>query len=81
MYMTLTDVDFGTVWICSNNRPEGADMILNTRYIREKPGKSIPNLADCANSKSVRVTKGRQITIAVAGCVAQAEGAYRGPVG
>ncbi|MEE8516384.1 MAG: tRNA (N6-isopentenyl adenosine(37)-C2)-methylthiotransferase MiaB [Alphaproteobacteria bacterium] len=58
-------------------RPEGADLvILNTCHIREKAAEKIySELGRLAPLKSARTKDGGQMIIAVAGCVAQAEGA------
>ena len=58
--------------------PEGADMvILNTCHIREKASEKVfSELGRLRQLKErARDQQGRQMTIAVAGCVAQAEGA------
>ncbi|MGE0563312.1 MAG: tRNA (N6-isopentenyl adenosine(37)-C2)-methylthiotransferase MiaB [Pseudolabrys sp.] len=56
--------------------PEGADVvILNTCHIREKAAEKIySELGRLRVLKQEAAATGRQITIAVAGCVAQAEG-------
>jgi tRNA-2-methylthio-N6-dimethylallyladenosine synthase len=57
--------------------PEDADMvILNTCHIREKAAEKIySELGRLKKLKDARTQKGGAMTIAVAGCVAQAEGA------
>lgn len=56
--------------------PEGADLIiLNTCHIREKAAEKVySELGRLAHLKSGRVGEGDGMLIAVAGCVAQAEG-------
>jgi tRNA-2-methylthio-N6-dimethylallyladenosine synthase len=57
--------------------PEGADMvILNTCHIREKAAEKVySELGRLRVLKQARAEAGGRMTIAVAGCVAQAEGA------
>jgi len=57
--------------------PEEADMvILNTCHIREKASEKVfSDLGRLRETKKARAAEGRQTVIAVAGCVAQAEGA------
>ena len=57
--------------------PEGADMvILNTCHIREKAAEKVySELGRLRPLKQARAAAGARMTIAVAGCVAQAEGA------
>jgi len=59
------------------DRPDGADMvILNTCHIREKAeDKLFSDLGRLKPLKSARVDEGADMIVAVAGCVAQAEGA------
>ena len=56
--------------------PEGADMvILNTCHIREKASDKVySELGRLRKIKAARAEEGQQTVIAVAGCVAQAEG-------
>jgi tRNA-2-methylthio-N6-dimethylallyladenosine synthase len=56
---------------------EGADMVvLNTCHIREKASEKVfSELGRLRLLKQVRAAEGRRMIIAVAGCVAQAEGA------
>ncbi|MFC7734780.1 tRNA (N6-isopentenyl adenosine(37)-C2)-methylthiotransferase MiaB [Roseomonas sp. GCM10028921] len=58
-------------------RAEEADMvILNTCHIREKASEKVfSDLGRLRETKKARAAEGRQTVIAVAGCVAQAEGA------
>jgi tRNA-2-methylthio-N6-dimethylallyladenosine synthase len=58
-------------------RPEEADMvILNTCHIREKASEKVfSDLGRLRETKKERAAEGRETIIAVAGCVAQAEGA------
>ncbi len=55
---------------------EGADMvILNTCHIREKAAEKVYSvLGRIAQEKRARAAKGERMLVAVAGCVAQAEG-------
>ena len=54
--------------------PEEADMvILNTCHIREKAAEKV--FSELGRLRDLRAEKGGNLTIAVAGCVAQAEGA------
>ncbi|MFN3859030.1 MAG: tRNA (N6-isopentenyl adenosine(37)-C2)-methylthiotransferase MiaB [Caulobacter sp.] len=57
--------------------PEGADLVvLNTCHIREKATEKVySELGQIKRMKSRKAEAGGQMTIAVAGCVAQAEGA------
>ncbi|MCE2509460.1 MAG: tRNA (N6-isopentenyl adenosine(37)-C2)-methylthiotransferase MiaB [Alphaproteobacteria bacterium] len=57
--------------------PEDADMvILNTCHIREKASEKLfSELGRLRRVKATRETEGRTLILAVAGCVAQAEGA------
>ncbi len=61
----------------ATERPEDADMvILNTCHIREKAAEKVySELGRLRAIKQARVEAGGRMTIAVAGCVAQAEGA------
>src|SRR4051812_21837549 len=56
--------------------PEGADLVvLNTCHIREKATEKVySELGKIREMKEARAEAGGQMTIAVAGCVAQAEG-------
>src|SRR4029078_12560617 len=56
---------------------EGADMVvLNTCHIREKATEKVySELGKLKLLKSARAAEGRPMLLAVAGCVAQAEGA------
>src|SRR5882757_1437557 len=58
-------------------RPEDADLIiLNTCHIREKAADKVySELGRVRVLKEAAATQGRRIVVAVAGCVAQAEGA------
>ncbi len=58
------------------SEPETADMVvLNTCHIREKAAEKVySELGRLARLKRARAEEGRRLTIAVAGCVAQAEG-------
>jgi tRNA-2-methylthio-N6-dimethylallyladenosine synthase len=57
--------------------PEGADMvILNTCHIRDKAAEKVfSELGRLRRLKEARAAEGRRMLLAVAGCVAQAEGA------
>jgi tRNA-2-methylthio-N6-dimethylallyladenosine synthase len=57
-------------------RPEEADMvILNTCHIREKAAEKVySELGRLRRLKDARLERGRNMVLAVAGCVAQAEG-------
>ena len=59
------------------NSAAGADMvILNTCHIREKASEKVfAELGRLRSAKSAREKAGAEMVIAVAGCVAQAEGA------
>ncbi|MDG1417238.1 MAG: tRNA (N6-isopentenyl adenosine(37)-C2)-methylthiotransferase MiaB [Maricaulis sp.] len=61
----------------SSETPEGSDLvILNTCHIREKAAEKVySELGRLRPLKEARLESGDQMTIAVAGCVAQAEGA------
>lgn len=61
----------------SVDAPDGADLIiLNTCHIREKAAEKVySELGRLAKIKAKGADQGRDIRIAVAGCVAQAEGA------
>ena len=55
-------------------RPEGADLVvLNTCHIREKATEKV--YSELGQIKKLKQAQGGKMTIAVAGCVAQAEGA------
>jgi len=58
------------------DRPEAADLvILNTCHIREKAAEKVySELGKIRRMKQARAAAGAEMTIAVAGCVAQAEG-------
>jgi len=58
------------------NTPEGADLvILNTCHIREKAAEKVySELGRLREMKEAAALEGRDVKIAVAGCVAQAEG-------
>src|SRR5437667_902253 len=58
-------------------RPEDADLvILNTCHIREKAAEKVfSELGRVRALKTAAAREGRRVVIAVAGCVAQAEGA------
>jgi tRNA-2-methylthio-N6-dimethylallyladenosine synthase len=58
------------------NQPEGADMvILNTCHIREKASEKVySELGRIREEKNLKKAQGDNMVIAVAGCVAQAEG-------
>ncbi|HYM18744.1 MAG TPA: tRNA (N6-isopentenyl adenosine(37)-C2)-methylthiotransferase MiaB [Micropepsaceae bacterium] len=60
-----------------SQEPEDADMVvLNTCHIREKAAEKVySELGKLKKLKEERKTQGRSMVIAVAGCVAQAEGA------
>ena len=68
----LKPLGFGLV-----DSPDGADMvILNTCHIREKASEKVfSELGRLRSLKNARREAGRDMTLAVAGCVAQAEGA------
>src|SRR3954466_15545609 len=57
--------------------PETADLVvLNTCHIREKATEKVySELGKIREMKEARAAEGQSMTIAVAGCVAQAEGA------
>ncbi len=59
-----------------SDRPQGADMIiLNTCHIREKAAEKVfSELGRLARYKQDKAAEGGRMVIAVAGCVAQAEG-------
>jgi tRNA-2-methylthio-N6-dimethylallyladenosine synthase len=58
------------------NAPEGADLvILNTCHIREKAAEKVySELGRVRRTKEAAAAEGRRLVVAVAGCVAQAEG-------
>ncbi|HEX3862239.1 MAG TPA: tRNA (N6-isopentenyl adenosine(37)-C2)-methylthiotransferase MiaB [Stellaceae bacterium] len=60
-----------------SSSPDGADLvILNTCHIREKAAEKVfSELGTIARLKTARARQGGRMVIAVAGCVAQAEGA------
>jgi tRNA-2-methylthio-N6-dimethylallyladenosine synthase len=62
---------------CASETPEGADLVvLNTCHIREKAAEKVySELGRLKALKVARAAAGGSMTIAVAGCVAQAEGA------
>jgi tRNA-2-methylthio-N6-dimethylallyladenosine synthase len=62
---------------CASETPEGADLVvLNTCHIREKAAEKVySELGRLKALKAARAADGGSMTIAVAGCVAQAEGA------
>ena len=62
---------------CATETPEGADLVvLNTCHIREKAAEKVySELGRLKRLKAARAADGGAMTIAVAGCVAQAEGA------
>ena len=62
---------------CASETPEGADLVvLNTCHIREKAAEKVySELGRLKRLKAARAADGGAMTIAVAGCVAQAEGA------
>jgi tRNA-2-methylthio-N6-dimethylallyladenosine synthase len=62
---------------CASETPEGADLVvLNTCHIREKAAEKVySELGRLKALKAARAAAGGSMTIAVAGCVAQAEGA------
>jgi tRNA-2-methylthio-N6-dimethylallyladenosine synthase len=72
MAETLAPLGYG-----ATDRPETADMvILNTCHIREKAAEKLfSELGRLRGLKSLRRQAGGDLVIAVAGCVAQAEGA------
>ena len=59
-----------------SNKPENCDLaILNTCHIREKASeKMYSDIGRLANFKKNQIASGRNMTIAICGCVAQAEG-------
>ncbi|MBM3560622.1 MAG: tRNA (N6-isopentenyl adenosine(37)-C2)-methylthiotransferase MiaB [Alphaproteobacteria bacterium] len=59
-----------------SDTPEGADMVvINTCHIREKAAEKVySELGRLRLEKEARAARGGRMTIAVAGCVAQAEG-------
>lgn len=59
------------------DQPDGADMvILNTCHIREKASEKVySELGRLRLQQNDKATRGERMIIAVAGCVAQAEGA------
>ena len=62
---------------CATETPEGADLVvLNTCHIREKAAEKVySELGRIKPLKAARAREGGAMIIAVAGCVAQAEGA------
>jgi tRNA-2-methylthio-N6-dimethylallyladenosine synthase len=62
---------------CETARPEDADLIvLNTCHIREKAAEKVySDLGRIRSIKETRGAAGQETIVAVAGCVAQAEGA------
>ena len=60
-----------------SDKPEQADLVvLNTCHIREHASEKVySELGRLRDEKQLRRAEGRDLTIAVAGCVAQAEGA------
>lgn len=66
----------GAAGYASVESPEAADLIiLNTCHIREKAAEKVySELGRLNQLKSARASEGLETTIAVAGCVAQAEG-------
>ena len=62
---------------CATETPEGADLVvLNTCHIREKAAEKVySELGRLKPLKAARAREGGAMIIAVAGCVAQAEGA------
>ncbi|HEX4197948.1 MAG TPA: MiaB/RimO family radical SAM methylthiotransferase, partial [Caulobacteraceae bacterium] len=62
---------------CAAETPEAADLVvLNTCHIREKAAEKVySELGRLKRMKAARAADGAAMTIAVAGCVAQAEGA------
>jgi tRNA-2-methylthio-N6-dimethylallyladenosine synthase len=62
---------------CATENPEVADLVvLNTCHIREKAAEKVySELGRLKRMKAARAAEGAGMTIAVAGCVAQAEGA------
>ena len=60
----------------ASDRPEGADMvILNTCHIREKAAEKVySELGRLKSLKAEKARDGGRMLLAVAGCVAQAEG-------
>jgi tRNA-2-methylthio-N6-dimethylallyladenosine synthase len=62
---------------CATETPEAADLVvLNTCHIREKAAEKVySELGRLKRMKAARAADGASMTIAVAGCVAQAEGA------
>ena len=71
----MADV-LATLGYATAERPESADLvILNTCHIREKATEKVfSEIGRLRQAKAVRQAQGRTMTIAVAGCVAQAEG-------
>ena len=72
----MTDV-LAPLGFTPTDRPDDADMvILNTCHIREKAAEKVfSDLGRIRTLKASRVAAGQDMIIAVAGCVAQAEGA------
>ena len=70
----MTDV-LAPLGYAPTSQADGADMvILNTCHIREKASEKVSELGRLRMMKEHAVQQGRNVTIAVAGCVAQAEG-------
>lgn len=71
----MTDV-LAREGFASADAPDGADLILlNTCHIREKAAEKVySELGRLRQLKTAAAREGRRVTIAVAGCVAQAEG-------
>src|SRR5882672_6000976 len=67
----------GPLGYIPSDRPEGADLvILNTCHIREKAAEKVfSELGQLRRLKTAKARQGGRMLIAVAGCVAQAEGA------
>ena len=72
----MADV-LGTVGFIRGDGPEDADLvILNTCHIRERAAEKLfSELGRLRVHQTARAAQGRRLLIAVAGCVAQAEGA------
>ena len=75
----MTDI-LGPLGYAPTDTPEGADLVvLNTCHIREKAAEKVYSelgrLRPLKEEKAARSPEGGGMTIAVAGCVAQAEGA------
>ena len=67
---------FGAAGLCRDAAPEDADLvILNTCHIREKAAEKVySELGRVRRMKEAAAAEGRRVVVAVAGCVAQAEG-------